>query len=116
MWANSPWRTSYTDVWNTVLSIHVGSGEISATLREWVNEGLMTFFFLVVGLEAKREMDMGELRQRQRLAIPVMAAIGGMVVPIAIYLAFNARAGPGHAAGGPRCRPTPRSPSARSRC
>ena len=50
----------------------------------------MTFFFLVVGLEAKRELDMGELRQRQRLAIPVLAAIGGMLVPIAIYLAFNA--------------------------
>ncbi len=94
VWANSPWRSSYTDVWNTVLSIHIGTGEISATLRQWVNEGLMTFFFLVVGLEAKREMDMGELRQRQRLAIPVMAAIGGMVVPIAIYLAFNA-GGPG---------------------
>ena len=76
------------------LSIQLGSGGISATLRQWVNEGLMTFFFLVVGLEAKREMDMGELRQRQRLTIPVMAAIGGMVVPVAIYLAVNA-GGPG---------------------
>src|SRR5947207_5391316 len=63
-------------------------------LRQWVNEGLMTFFFLVVGLEAKREFDVGELRERRRLAIPVVAAIGGMVVPVAIYLAFNAgRAG-----------------------
>jgi Na+/H+ antiporter NhaA len=94
IWANSPWRHAYTSVWNTDLSIHIGSGELSATLREWVNQGLMTFFFLVVGLEAKREMDMGELRQRQRLAIPVMAAIGGMIVPIAIYLAINA-GGPG---------------------
>ncbi len=94
IWANSPWRHAYTSVWSTDLSIHLGSGEISATLRQWVNEGLMTFFFLVVGLEAKREMDMGELRQRQRLAIPVMAAIGGMVVPIAIYLAVNG-GGPG---------------------
>lgn len=93
-WANSPWRHAYATLWNTELSIHLGSGGISATLREWVNSGLMTFFFLVVGLEAKREMDMGELRQRQRLAIPVMAAIGGMVVPIAIYLAINA-GGPG---------------------
>jgi Na+/H+ antiporter NhaA len=90
VWANSPWRHAYTTLWNTDLSIHLGSGELGATLREWVNQGLMTFFFLVIGLEAKREMDMGELRQRQRLAIPVMAAIGGMVVPIAIYLAFNA--------------------------
>ena len=77
-------------MWNTHLSIHLGGGGIDATLREWVNQGLMTFFFLVIGLEAKRELDMGELRQRQRLAIPVMAAIGGMLVPIAIYLAINA--------------------------
>jgi len=90
VWANSPWRSSYTDVWNTVLSIHVGSGEISATLRQWVNEGLMTFFFLVVGLEAKRELDVGELRQRDRITVPALAALGGMIVPVAIYLAFNA--------------------------
>ena len=90
LWANSPWRDAYATVWNTHLSIHLGGGGIDATLREWVNQGLMTFFFLVIGLEAKRELDMGELRQRQRLAIPVMAAIGGMLVPIAIYLAINA--------------------------
>ena len=63
-------------------------------LREWVNEGLMTFFFLVVGLEAKRELDLGQLRERRRLAIPVVAALGGMALPVAIYLAFNA-GGPG---------------------
>jgi Na+/H+ antiporter NhaA len=94
IWANSPWRHSYQTLWSTTLSIHLGGGQISASLRQWVNEGLMTFFFLVLGLEAKRELDMGELRQRQRLAIPVLAAIGGMVVPIGIYLAFNA-GGPG---------------------
>ena len=90
LWANSPWSHSYESVWTTKLSIQIGSGGISADLRQWVNEGLMTFFFLVVGLEAKRELDMGELRERRRLAVPVLAAIGGMVVPIAIYLAFNA--------------------------
>ena len=63
-------------------------------LRHWVNEGLMTLFFLVVGLEAKRQLDLGELRDRRRLAIPVFAAIGGITVPILIYLAFNA-GGPG---------------------
>ncbi|HUO69374.1 MAG TPA: Na+/H+ antiporter NhaA [Solirubrobacteraceae bacterium] len=94
MWANSPWRHSYEQLWTTTLSITIGGGGISATLRQWVNSGLMTFFFLVVGLEAKREMDVGELRQRQRLAIPVVAAIGGMMIPIALYLAFNA-GGPG---------------------
>jgi Na+/H+ antiporter NhaA len=90
VWANSPWSDSYESLWSTKLSITIGGGGITADLRHWVNEGLMTFFFLVVGLEAKRELDMGELRERRRLAIPVLAAIGGMTVPIAIYLAFNA--------------------------
>jgi Na+/H+ antiporter NhaA len=94
LWSNSPWSHSYQSLWTTKLSVHLGGGSISADLRHWVNQGLMTFFFLVVGLEAKRELDMGELRQRQRLAIPVLAALGGMIVPVAIFLAFNA-GGPG---------------------
>jgi Na+/H+ antiporter NhaA len=99
LWANSPWSHSYEKVWTTELSVRIGSGGISADLRHWVNEGLMTFFFLVVGLEAKRELDMGELRQRRRLAIPVLAAAGGMIVPIAIYLAFNAGGSGAHGWG-----------------
>lgn len=94
LWANSPWSDSYESVWRTNLSIRIGGGSVSADLRHWVSEGLMTFFFLVVGLEAKRELDMGELRERRRLAMPVLAAIGGMAVPVAIYLAFNG-GGPG---------------------
>jgi len=94
LWANSPWSESYESLWTTELAITIGDAGISADLREWVNQGLMTFFFLVVGLEAKRELDMGELRERRRLTIPAFAAIGGMVVPVAIYLAFNA-GGPG---------------------
>jgi Na+/H+ antiporter NhaA len=97
LWANSPWPGSYESVWTTKLSINLGGAGISLDLRHWVNEGLMTFFFLVVGLEAKRELDMGELRERQRLTIPAMAAIGGVIVPVLIFLAFNA-GGPG--AGG----------------
>ena len=94
VWANSPWSHTYDSVWSTQLAIRIGSAGISADLRHWVNEGLMTLFFLVVGLEAKRELDLGELRERRRLAIPVFAAIGGILVPVAIYLAFNA-GGPG---------------------
>jgi Na+/H+ antiporter NhaA len=90
LWANSPWSDSYESVWTTTLSITIGNHGIANDLRHWVNEGLMTFFFLVVGLEAKRELDLGELRERSRLAIPAIAAIGGMLVPVAIYLAFNA--------------------------
>ena len=94
LWANSPWSDSYESFWTTKLSITLGSDGISLDLRHWVNEGLMTFFFLVVGLEARRELDTGELRERQRLALPVAAALGGMAVPILIFLAFNA-GGPG---------------------
>ena len=90
VWANSPWPDSYEDVWTTELSIRLGSEGISLDLREWVNEGLMTFYFLVVGLEAKRELDIGALRERRRLELPLAAALGGMAVPVLIYLAFNA--------------------------
>src|SRR5919109_3383369 len=78
LWANSPWSETYESFWTTKLSISLGSESISLDLRHWVNEGLMTFFFLVIGLEAKRELDMGELRERRRLGIPVVAAAGGM--------------------------------------
>src|SRR3984885_6218933 len=93
VWANAPGWHSYESVWTTKLAIRVGSMGITTDLRHWVNEGLMTLFFLVVGLEAKRQLDLGELRERRRLAIPVVAAFGGIVVPVLIYLAFNA----GHA-------------------
>jgi Na+/H+ antiporter NhaA len=90
LWANSPWSGSYESFWTTKLSIRVGSEGISLDLRHWVNQGLMTFFFLVVGLEAKRELDMGDLRERRRLGLPVVAAIGGISLPILIFLALNA--------------------------
>ncbi len=99
VWASSPWRDAYESLWSTKLSITIGGGGVSTDLRHWVNEGLMTFFFLVVGLEAKRELDMGELRERRRLAIPVFAAAGGMTVPIAIYLALNAGGAGAHGWG-----------------
>jgi Na+/H+ antiporter NhaA len=94
LWANSPWSHSYASLWATKLTFTLGSSSISLDLRHWVNEGLMTLFFLVVGLEAKRELDLGELRERRRLTIPAAAALGGMACPVAIYLAFNA-GGPG---------------------
>jgi Na+/H+ antiporter NhaA len=99
LWANSPWWHTYESVWTTKLSIQIGTAGIAADLRTWVNEGLMTLFFLVVGLEAKRQLDLGELRERRRLAIPVFGAIGGVIVPVAIYLAFNAGRAGGHGWG-----------------
>jgi Na+/H+ antiporter NhaA len=88
-WANLA-PGSYESAWETELSVRLGSDGLSLDLRGWVNEGLMTFFFLVVGLEAKRELDLGALRERRRLALPLAAALGGMAVAALIYLAFNA--------------------------
>ncbi len=99
VWANSPIRHSYESLWSTRLSIRIGGGGISADLRHWVNQGLMTLFFLVVGLEAKRELDVGELRERRRVAIPALAALGGMAVPVAIFLALNAGGAGAHGWG-----------------
>jgi Na+/H+ antiporter NhaA len=96
LWANLPGTHSYESVWSTRLAIRLGGGVIGTDLRHWVNEGLMTFFFLIVGLEAKREIDLGELRERRRLAIPVVAGLGGMLIPILIYVAFNAGRSGGH--------------------
>jgi Na+/H+ antiporter NhaA len=98
LWVNID-RSSYDTVWTTPLRITVGGGGITQDLRQWVNEGLMTFFFLVMGLEARREFDLGELRERRRLILPVAAALGGMVIPIAIYLGFNAGATSAHGWG-----------------
>jgi Na+/H+ antiporter NhaA len=95
-WANID-SSGYAATWDTQFSIRLGSVGLAASLHEWVNSGLMAFFFLVAGLEARREFDMGELRQRRRLALPVVVGLGGMIVPIVIYLAFNA--GQGSASG-----------------
>ena len=90
LWANVD-LDSYVRVWErTNLSISLGDAGLSHPLRYWVNSGLMTLFFFVVGLEARREFDVGELRERSRAAIPLAAGIGGMLVPIAIFLAINA--------------------------
>lgn len=88
-WANID-SAGYAAAWHTKLTVTIGSARLSADLREWVNSGLMAFFFLVAGLEARREFDMGELRERRRLTVPVIVGLAGMVVPIAVYLAVNA--------------------------
>jgi Na+/H+ antiporter NhaA len=81
---------SYDSVWTARLSIDLGGSGVSLDLRDWVNSGLMTFFFFVVGLEARREFDLGELRERRRFALPLLAGCGGALAAVAIYLAFNA--------------------------
>jgi len=89
IWVNAS-EAGYDSFWGTELSLHLGHTGLAMDLHGWVNSGLMTFFFLVMGLEARREWDMGELRERSRLALPVLAGLGGMIVPVGIFLAFNA--------------------------
>ncbi len=97
LWANLPGGESYERLWETHVSIDIGSFHLDESLRDWVNDGLMTIFFLVVGMEIKRELVLGDLRDPRRAALPAIAAIGGMVVPALFYLAF---AGGGEAGQG----------------
>lgn len=99
IWANSPAGDSYPHFWHLKLSISAGSLSHSMSFEHWVNDGLMVIFFLLVGLEIKRELLLGELASIRRAALPVAAAIGGMIVPALIYTAFNFR-GPGAAGWG----------------
>jgi Na+/H+ antiporter NhaA len=88
LWANI--GSSYESVWSTSLGFRLGHHVLDRDLRYWVNSGLMTFFFLVVGLEARREIDLGDLRDRSRFLLPAAAGLVGMLVPVALYLAVNA--------------------------
>src|SRR4051812_15846579 len=81
---------SYDRLWSTELDLGLGSHHLAMDLREWVNAGLMTFFFFVVGLEARREFDIGELRERRRVALPLLAGAGGMVAAVGLYALVNA--------------------------
>lgn len=95
VWANSPWQESYHTFWDeTYLSVGLGGHTLSLTLHHWINDGLMAVFFFMVGLEIKRELLVGEIASPRRAALPVAAALGGMVVPAAIYALFNL-GGPG---------------------
>ena len=98
LWVNVD-ASSYGTVWQTHLSVRIGDSGVAMDLRHWVNSGLMTFFFFVVGLEARRELDVGELRQRRRVALPILAGLGGMAVPVGIYLAVNAGRASAHGWG-----------------
>ncbi|MDO9356368.1 MAG: Na+/H+ antiporter NhaA [Solirubrobacteraceae bacterium] len=94
VWANSPAGDLYDDLWHTELAVDLGGYGVTEDLAHWVNDGLMAFFFYVVGLEIRRELVLGELRDRRAAAIPAIAALAGMVVPALLYTAINA-GGPG---------------------
>jgi len=101
IWANSPWGDSYFAFWNTEVHIEIGDFfHFEETLKEIVNDGLMAIFFFVVGMEIKRELVVGELNEPRKAAMPVMAAVGGMVVPALIYVGIVASNGGGEATQG----------------
>jgi Na+:H+ antiporter, NhaA family len=90
LWANSPWAESYAALWQTKLTVGLGEFSLSKDLTHWINDALMAVFFLVVGLEIKRELLVGELSSVRSAALPIAAAVGGAVVPALIYIAINA--------------------------
>lgn len=90
IWANSPWSDSYVDFWGTHAIIGLGDFNIELTLREWINDAAMVIFFFVAGLEIKRELTQGELRDPRQAALPIIAAFGGMIVPALIFYGLNA--------------------------
>jgi NhaA family Na+:H+ antiporter len=89
LWVNSPWGDTYERFWHTEFTLGLGSAELALDLRHWVNDGLMAFFFFVVGLEVKRELVIGDLADRRRAAVPAAAALAGLVLPALVYVAFN---------------------------
>jgi NhaA family Na+:H+ antiporter len=98
-WANAPWAGSYFQLWHTDPTFGFAGQQLSQPLHFWINDGLMALFFLFVGLEIKREVLVGELASLQKAALPIAAALGGMVVPAALYFLFN-RGGTGAAGWG----------------
>ncbi|HEX5726288.1 MAG TPA: Na+/H+ antiporter NhaA [Longimicrobiaceae bacterium] len=89
-WANSPWAETYHRLWETPLGVRAGGWSFEMTLHHWINDGLMAVFFFLVGLEIKREALVGELASPRRAALPAAAALGGMLVPAALYALLNA--------------------------
>jgi Na+/H+ antiporter NhaA len=89
LWANSPWAQSYSTFWGTHVGVSFGDLGAELTVRQLVNDGLMTFFFFIVGLEVKSQFTIGELTDRARAAVPVVAAFAGLIVPAIIFLLFN---------------------------
>lgn len=89
VWANSPWAHGYHAIWNTLITVGATNLGLTESLHHWINDGLMAVFFLVVGLEIKREILVGELASVRQAALPLFAAVGGMLVPALLFAALR---------------------------
>lgn len=106
VWANSPLGDTYEMVWRTPLGVQAGELSLSLDVRHWINDGLMALFFFVIGMEVSREFTKGEMRERRKATVPVLAALGGLTVPTLVYLAFNAGGPAAHGWGIPMATDT----------
>lgn len=88
IWANSPWSDAYTSFLHTEASVTLGDARLAMDLSHWINDGLMALFFFVIGLEVRYEVSVGSLNERRRIVIPGLAGLGGMLVPVVLYLAI----------------------------
>jgi len=101
IWANSPWHSSYAALWHIAVPLRFGAFAFERDLHFWINDGLMTVFFFVVGLEIRREIHSGELSDLRRAALPLIAAAGGMLLPALLYASINHAHGSRHGWGIP---------------
>ncbi len=99
LWASSPWSHAYEELWHTSLRFTLGEASLGMDLHHWVNDGLMVVFFLVVGLEVRRELAVGELTDRRRTVVPLVAGVGGMLAPALLYLVLNPSGAAAHGWG-----------------
>lgn len=88
-WANSPWSGGYESLWESEVSVRVGAREFGMDLEHWINDGLMAVFFLAIGLEVRRDLSVGELTDRRRVVLPLVAGLAGMVLPVLLYVVVN---------------------------
>ena len=101
--ANSPWADAWNEFWHTHVAFSFGEWKLDLSLQHWINDGLMVLFFFAIGLEVKYELVLGELRHVRQALLPIIAAVGGMVVPAGVYLALQ-YGQPANGAGGSRWR------------
>ena len=101
IWANSRFATVYDSIWQYEIGIKTADFELSKPLILWINDGLMAIFFFLIGLEIKREVMIGELNNLKKASFPIFAALGGIIIPVSLYIILNKDPGTSHGWGIP---------------